>query len=157
MEDNELLSDLLVTKLLYYSAASYCPGRGMWDARRLPEVFRAGTDPRSKGFGVGSLGRVVVYVVAAAGVIAGLHWMRWLLILNLAWLAWRLSRECATGVAEGRKAASLASSIESVRGQAKPAAMDYALGVVVMSPFALLPLLALIVMAPIASAAGGPA
>ena len=137
-----------VTDYLYLAAAAYCAANGLWVARNLPAAFRNASDAKTRGYFVGSVMRVGVYVIGGIAVLLGVAWVRWVLILALSHLTWRDSRQAAVAFAEGRKSAELAAAWEYVRGRVQPRATDYVAGLLLTSPTSLLPALALLLFPP---------
>ena len=130
---------LPLTDYIYYGAVAYCVAHGLWTARKLPLALRNAVDARSRGYFAGRLLRVALFVAGSgAMVLLGVDWVRWLLVLALAEVAWCDGRQAAVGFAEG------------FRGRVTPRAVDYVAGFIITSPTALLPALALSLFPPAA-------
>jgi hypothetical protein len=120
---------------------AFCLGQGVLT---LPRRIGTGLEV---GRLVGRLLRATTFIGGAAGLVLVYRWPV-LLTAGMLMLGVRSRfREAAIGVAEGRRSAQLASSIESVQGRVVPTRADWVVGSFVGASLYLPPIVFLVVVA----------
>lgn len=120
--------------LLYGVATAFCIVRGFWGIPLLFRRYRLVKDRVNRAaFVAGATASTLQWVIPGMLVLSGFHSARWLLVMALLLGAWLDARRSAFSVAEGRKAAQLASSFEYVQGRARPNGADFFLALLLVS------------------------
>jgi hypothetical protein len=138
----------------YWLLVLYTRGRGIGALRRYHTVYAPWiaqsvptiSSPRQQGWVLGARIRYllppILWILGAAGLFAGVWWIRPFVAFGHLVPVRRQFRDFAVGMAEGRKAAKLAAAAEYVRGRATPRPFDQAIAAIVVSVTCFLPFVA---------------